>query len=168
MVALTSPLKVRERKGRVWAEDSSGAVVIDGRNRNVHPDLFVCEAFGGTWRVLGRVPGEAAFCPVIDPSGQEVARVASQGKRQPSVLQLSDGDSAEISARGGGMIVPPSCEIAGWATALAPRFAPQRYFTLTFTDAALAHRSAAAIAVVAVWQGETKIATAIMENSGSD
>jgi hypothetical protein len=165
MSVVTSPLKVRERKGRVWAEDASGTVVIDGRNRNVHPDQFVCEAFGGTWRVQGQQVGEA-YLAVLDPTGQEVARIASQGKRQPSLLQLPNGDSAEIEGKGGGMIIPPRCEIAGWATAVAPRFAPQRYFTLTFTDAALAHPSASAIAVVAVWQGETKIATAIIENAG--
>jgi hypothetical protein len=165
MNAVTSPLKVRERKGRVWAEDASGAVILDGRNRDVHPDLFVCEAFGGSWRVRGQQPGEP-YVAVLDPTGQEVARVASQGKRQPSLLTLPGGDSAEITAKGGGMVIPPTCEIEGWATAVAPRFAPQRYFTLTFTDVALAHPSIAAIAVVAVWQGETKIASAIMASAG--
>jgi hypothetical protein len=168
MDAVTSPLKVRQRKARLWAEDANGAVVIDGNYRDHRPDQYLCNAPMGAWRINAVVQSDAApYYPVIDPSGQEAARIELGGGG--SRLRLPTGEVAEIKSSGGGLIKPFACEIVGLSWAEAPRFAPQRYFTLTLTEAALANPAREAIAVVAVWQSETKIATAIVNsNIGGD
>jgi hypothetical protein len=168
MEPVTSPLKVRQRKARLWAEDANGAVVIDGNYRDHRPDRYLCNAAGGGWRINAAVKSDSgSYYPVIDPSGREAARIEMGGGG--SRLRLPTGEVAEIKTSGGGLIKPFACEIVGLAWAEAPRFAPQRYFTLTLTDAALANPAVDAIAVVAVWESETNIASAIVEsNMGSD
>jgi hypothetical protein len=166
MEPLTSPLKVRQKKSRVWAENASGGVVVDGNNRDQYPDPFSCEAFGGTWRILA-VPhsSDGSYFPVLDPAGNEAARVGRVAGQKGWSLSVPNGDSGLISAKGGGLVNPFSCDIEGWATAVAPRFAPQRYWTLTLSPAALSHPSAQAIAVVSVWQGEAEISNAIVNSN---
>ena len=161
MNAVTSPLKVRERKRRIWAEDKAGAIVIDGKSgRDVSPDSYVCEGPGGTWRIAAHVSATTgAYNPLLDPTGREAARLRYV-RRQGWTLELPSGETAEASS-GGNLFKAFHCEIAGFTSAKAPYLAPQRYFTLTLSDAAMSHPSRDAIAIAAMWISERAIADKI-------
>jgi len=161
MNAVTSPLKVRERKRRIWAEDTSKNVILDGKSgREVSPDSYVCAGPGGTWRVAAHVEGPGGkYTPLLDPTGREAARLHYVRRRGWS-LELPSGETAEASS-GGNLFKAFHCELGEFSRAKAPYVAPQRYFTLTLTDAALNHPSRDAIAVAAVWISEQAIAAKI-------
>jgi hypothetical protein len=158
--AITSPLKVRQRKHRISAEDASGQVVLDGRTQEHWPERFVAATASGTHRVAAEVEA-GPYLPVIDASGREVARVFT-GRRKDWSLQLATGESAAVTGRGGFAGVSAfSCTIGDLATAVTPRLAPQRYFTLTVSDAVLARPDRDALVVALVWISESTIAARI-------
>jgi hypothetical protein len=164
---MSSPLKVRQRKSRVWAADASGQLVVDGRTREHWPERYVATTASGTHRVAARVETEAhPHLPIIDASGREVARIVLP-RRQDWVLQLATGESAEVSGRGG-FLTPITCTIGELSTAAAPRLAPQRYFTLTVSDAVLARPDRDAIVVALTWISEMTIADRIGDAGGGD
>ena len=157
---MSSPLKVRERKGRIWAEDSGGSTVLDGGTREHWPQRYVATTASGVVRVSAKVEsGPEPYLPVIDPSGREAARIAMP-RRQNWVLRLGTGESAEVTKRGG-MLSGYSCTIGTWSTAVAPRLAPQRYFTLTLDDAVLARPDRDLLVVALTWISESALASVI-------
>ena len=162
--ALSSPLKVRQRKQRIWAEDASGQIVLDGTTREHWPQRYVAATAAGTQRVAAQV--EAApvpYLPVIDAAGREIARI-DVARRQDWVLRLPTGESATVHRRGGGMVSPPTCTIGDFSSAVAPRLAPQRYFTLTIADAVLARPDRDALVVALAWISESTIAGLITKS----
>jgi hypothetical protein len=164
---ISSPLKVRERKGRVWAEDAAGQVVVDGRTREHWPERYVAQTASGTHRVAASVEtGPHPYLPIVDGTGREVARI-STARRQDWVLQLATGESATVTGKGG-MLAGISCTVGDFSSAVAPRLAPQRYFTLTIADAVLARPDRDALVVALVWISEMTIASRISEAGGGD
>jgi hypothetical protein len=160
------PLKVRERKGRVWAEDATGRTVVDGRTREHWPERYVATTGSGTCRVAASVDGGAEpYLPVIDAAGREIARVVTA--RREWTLRLATGESVAISS-GGNMFTGLSCTIGEWSKAVAPRLAPQRYFTLTVDDAVLGRPDRDALLAALVWISESRIANLITEAGGAD
>ncbi len=157
--AITSPLKVKQRKNRIWAEDASGQTVLDGNTRDYHPECYVAATASGTHRVAARVEtGPQTYVPVLDGTGREVARVVATGRRE-STLQLATGEQALVTGRGGVLFMTPfRCAVGDLSTAVAPRFAPQRYITLTVSDAVLARPDRDALVVALAWLSESKIA----------
>jgi hypothetical protein len=163
---VSSPLKVRERKRRVWAEDASGAIVIDGTTAQ-HPDAYVCDGPGGTWRIAGQIKDAApAYRSVFDPAGRDVARIERTSRKEWE-LRLAAGGSATVTSRSLFMR-GFTCTIGDLAHAATPALAPQRYFTLTLTDAALARPDRAAIAVASTWICESQLAALIQDAAGGD
>lgn len=164
---VSSPLKVRERRGRIWAEDGSGQLVVDGRTREHWPQRYVAQTATGTYRVAARVDTEPErYLPVIEAGGREVARIFLP-RRRDSVLRLSTGETAVVTSRGG-TFAPISCAIGELSTAVAPRLAPQRYYTLTLDPSVLARPDRDAIIVALVWLSETTIAGRIGDAGGGD
>jgi hypothetical protein len=165
---ISAALKVRQRKHRIWAEDASGQVVLDGRTRDHWPERYVARTANGTCRVSALVEtGPDPYLPVIDHSGREVARVVT-GRRKKWLLQLAGGEAGPVTGRGGGMVLPCTCTIGDLSSAVAPRLAPQRYFTLTLADAVLASPDRDALVVALAWISESTIADLISRsNSGS-
>jgi hypothetical protein len=164
---VTSPLKVRERKGRLWAEDAAGQVVVDGRTREHWPERYVAQTASGTCRVAARVEaGPSRYLPVIDATGREMGRIVTQ-RRQDWVLQLATGEQAMVSGKGG-MFAGISCTIGELSSAVAPRLAPQRYITVTLADAVLARPDRDALVVALVWISEMTIASRIGDAGGGD
>jgi hypothetical protein len=163
---VSSPLKVRQRKQRIWAEDASGAIVIDGTTAQ-HPDAYVCIAAGGTWRIAGQIKDASpAYRPVFDPAGREVARIERTSRREWE-LRLAGGGSATVTSRSLFMR-GVTCTVGDLAGAATPGFAPQRYFTLTLTEAALARPDRDAIAVASTWICESRLAALIADSAGGD
>lgn len=157
---ISSPLRVRQRKHRIWAEDSSGAIVVDGDTRQHVPDRFVAMTASGTHRVADRVEtGAEPYLPVLDARGREVARIVVV-RRGHWEVRLSSGQAAPVSAHGG-LLTPYSCSVGDLSRAVAPRLAPQRYFTITLSDALLAHPDCAAVVVALIWISESRIADRI-------
>ncbi|MDT4921436.1 MAG: hypothetical protein QOI15_2338 [Pseudonocardiales bacterium] len=164
---LSSPLKVRQRKHRVWAEDAAGQVVLDGRMQENWPERYAAATASGTHRVAAGVEGGSEhYLPVVDAGGREVARIVMR-RRQDWELLLATGERATVTSRGGGMITPPTCIVGELSTAVTPRFAPQRYYTLTLADAVLAHPDRDALVVALVWISETTTASRIGDSIGS-
>ena len=162
---ITSPLKVRQRKGRIWAEDASGQVVVDGRTREHWPERYVAATASGTHRVSARVEtGPDKYLPIIDASGREVARILVR-RRADWILQLATGEQATVTGRGG-LFAPISCSVGDLSTAVAPRLAPQRYITLTVADTVLGRPDRDALVVALVWLSEVKIASRISDAGG--
>jgi hypothetical protein len=165
MNQLSSPLKVRERKGRVWAEDDAGQVVLDGRTRDHWPERYVALTASGTHRVGASVEaGPDPYLPIVDAGGREVARVLTR-RRQDWILHLATGESATVTGKGG-MLTGISCTVDGFSSAVAPRLAPQRYFTLTLADTLLARPDRDALAVALAWISEMTIASRISDAGG--
>ena len=164
---ISSPLKVRQRKGRIWAEDAAGQTVVDGRTREHWPERYVAQTASGTHRVAARVEtGPDRFLPIIDASGREIGRIVTR-RRQDWVLQLVTGETAQVTDRGG-MFSAISCTIGDFSRAAAPHFAPQRYFTLTLADNVLARPDRDAIVVALTWISEMRIADRVTDAGGSD
>jgi hypothetical protein len=163
---LSSPLTVRQRRQRVWAEDASKQVVLDGRIQEYWPERYVAATSTGTQRVSALVEtAPVPYLPVLDAAGREVARIVTP-RRQDWVLQLPTGESMPVHKRGGGMITPPTCAIGDWSSAVAPRLAPQRYFTLTIADAVLARADRDALVAALAWISESTIAGLITDAGG--
>jgi hypothetical protein len=157
------PLKVRERKQRVWAETTTGATIIDGSTR-VHPDVFSAAGPSGMWRIAGTVEHAGTrYHQVLDPSGAEAARIDTTDRKR-WLVRLPAGETAEVSSRGSGL-TGFSCTIGTWSTAKTPILAPQRYFTLTLSDATAGRPDRELIAVVATWVSESTIAMAITNSN---
>jgi hypothetical protein len=66
------------------------------------------------------------------------------------------------------MLAGISCTVGDFSSAVAPRLAPQRYFTLTIADAVLARPDRDALVVALVWISEMTIASRISEAGGGD
>jgi hypothetical protein len=164
---LSSPLKVRGRKQRVWAEDATGQVVVDGNTREHHPQRYLAQTASGTCRVGAPVEGSPPYLPVLDAGGGQVARIMTGRRRNDWRLELATGETAAVSARGGGMLVPPTCTVGELSSAVAPRLAPQRYFTLTLSDAVLDRPDRDALATALVWISESTIADLITTSAMS-
>ena len=165
MDRVSSPLKVRQRKGRIWAEDAAGQIVVDGRTKEHWPQRFVAETASGTHRVSARVDtGPDPYLPIIDASNREIGRILTR-RRQDWILQLVTGESATVSG-GGGMFSGISCTIGDLSTAVAPHFAPQRHFTLTLADVVLGRTERDALVVALVWISEMTIAGRISDAGG--
>jgi hypothetical protein len=163
---VSSPLKVRHRRNRIWAEDGAGRAVVDGTTREHWPDRFVCGTPVGEWRINAKVDeGGQTYLPVLNPGGGESARIGFS-RREWSLL-LPTGDVAAVTS-GGGMIQGMHCAIGDLSTAVAPRLAPQRYITVTLSPGALAHACREVIAVTAVWISEMQIANLINDAGGGD
>src|SRR5690349_5615764 len=136
-VPMSSPLKVRERRGRIWAEDANGGVVLDGRTREHWPERYVAQTARGTHRGSAAVKTAAEhYLPIIDAGGREFARIVMP-RRDDWVLRLATGEQAAVRGKGG-MLTGISCTIGEFSSAVAPRLAPQRYITVTLADAVLA------------------------------
>jgi hypothetical protein len=164
---MSSPLKVRQRKGRIWAADASGQIVLDGRTREHWPERYVAETATGTHRVSARVEtGPDPYLPVVDASSREVAQVVTK-RRKDWELRLATGQIATVTGRGG-LFTPISCTIGELSSAVAPRLAPQRYFTLTLADAVLARPDRDALVVALAWISELTIAGRIGDAGGGD
>jgi len=168
MDAVASPLKVRARKRRLWAEDANGNVILDGKDsREVWPDRYVCQGLGGSWKISEPVDGPAfKYFPVTDPGGREAARIQLAHKGVWT-LHLPNGDAAATTS-GGGLLKAYHCEIGELSTASAPYLAPQRYITVELTPSALGHPSRDAIVVAAVWMSESIISSKISDAAGGD
>jgi len=168
MNAVTSPLKVRSRKHRLWAEDADGGVILDGKDsREVWPDRYICQGLGGTWKITEPVDGPAfKYYPVIDPGGREAARI-QLARRGEWALHLPSGEAATTTS-GGGLLKAYHCAIGELSTAQAPYIAPQRYITVDLTPAALGHPSRDAIVVAAVWMSEAIISSKISDAASGD
>ena len=168
MDAVTSPLTVRERKRRLKATDASGNTVLEGGGgKDVWPVRFIATGPGGTWKIDAPVTSEGGpYLPLLDPSGQVAIRM-NFVRREGWRLHLASGELLE-SRSGGGLFKAYYCDIEGYSHAQAPLLAPQRYFTLTLTDQALAHPLRDAIAVAAIYVSESAIATLITDNAGGD
>ena len=165
MDRVSSPLKVRQRKSRIWAEDAAGQIVVDGRTKEHWPQRYVAETASGTHRVSARVEtGPDPYLPIVDVSNHEIGRIVTR-RRQDWVLQLGTGETAMVSG-GGGMFSGISCTIGDLSTAVAPRFAPQRYFTLTLADAVLGRTDRDAVVAALVWISEMTIASRISDAGG--
>lgn len=164
---MSSPLKVRERKGRIWAEDANGQVVLDGRTREHWPERYVAQTASGTCRVAAAVEsGPEHHLPIIDANGREMGRILTR-RRQDWVLQLATGEQATVTGKGG-MLAGISCTIGELSSAVAPRFAPQRYITVTLADAVLARPDRDALVLALVWISEMTIANRIGDAGGGD
>ena len=167
MNSVSSPLKVRQRKARIWAEDAAGQVVVDGRTREHWPERYVAETATGTHRVGARVEtGPDPYLPIIDAAAREIGRIITR-RRQDWVLQLVTGETATVSD-GGGLFKGPSCTVGDLSKAVAPQFAPQRYFTLTLADSVLARPDRDALVVALAWISELTIANRISDAGGGD
>ena len=165
---MSSPLTVRQKKDRIWAADAAGQIVVDGRTREHWPERYVAETASGTHRVSARVEtGPVPYLPVVDAAGREVARIDTE-KRQDWVLRLVTGETATVTKHGGGMITPFRCTVGDLSDAVAPRLAPQRYFTLTLADTVLARPDRDALVVALTWISESTIAGLITANAGGD
>ena len=88
-------------------------------------------------------------------------------RREDWLLQLITGETATVSARGG-MLRGISCTIGELSDAVAPRLAPQRYFTLTLSDVVLHHPTRDALITALVWISESSIASLIQDAGGAD
>lgn len=164
---ISSPLKVRQRKGRIWAEDVAGLVVVDGRTREHWPERYVAQTSSGTHRVAARVEaGPDRFLPIIDATGREVGRIVTP-RRRDWVLQLVTGETAAVTG-GGGTFRPISCTVGALSTAVAPRLAPQRYITLTLADSVLTRPDRDALVTALIWISELTIADRIGDAGGGD
>ena len=163
---VSSPLKVRQRKHRIWAEDPSGAVVLDGTTSQ-YPDAYVCNGPGGTWRIAGLIKeATPPYRTVLDPAGRDVARIEKTSRKHWE-LRLAGGGSATVSSHSLFMR-GYTCTIGDLAHAATPALAPQRYFTLTFTETALGRPDRDAIAVAATWICESWLASMISDAGGGD
>jgi hypothetical protein len=164
---MSSPLRVRQRKGRIWAEDAAGQVVIDGRTREHWPERYVAQTASGTHRVAARVEtGPDRYLPIVDAGGREIGRIITR-RRQDWVLQLATGETATVTDRGG-LFSATNCTVGDLSTAVAPRLAPQRYITLTLADSVLGRPDRDALAVALAWISEMTIASRISDAGGGD
>jgi hypothetical protein len=165
----SGPLTVREKKRHIWAEDSSGSVVVDGMSgRAVWPDRFVGTGPGGSWKIAAEAAnGTDTYLPLLDPGMREVARL-HYVKRRGWQLHLASGELVQAEGGGSGLFNPIRCTIGDFSSAVAPRLAPQRHFTLTLTEAAHNHPLRDALTVATVWISEQTIASIISENAGGD
>jgi hypothetical protein len=162
---ISSPLKVRQRKSRIWAEDAAGQLAVDGRTKDHWPERYVAETATGTYRVGARVEaGPDPYLPIVDAGNREIGRIVTR-RRQDWVLQLATGEASTVSERSG-MLTPPTCTVGDLSSAVAPRFAPQRYFTLTVADSVLARPDRDALVVALIWISETTIAGLISDAGG--
>ena len=163
---VSTPLKVRQRRHRIWAEDASGQVVVDGRTRDHWPERYVAQTASGTHRVAARVEtgGPDRYLPIIDARAGEIGRIVTP-RRKDWVLQLVTGETAVVAHRGG-FIAPMTCTIGDLSSAAAPRLAPQRHFMLNLAPSVLAHPARDALVVALVWISESTIADMISDSAG--
>lgn len=132
-------------------------MVLDGRTQEHWPQRFVASTATGTHRVSAEVEGgPRPFLPIIDAGGREIGRVLT-GRRMDWVLQLVTGEVATVTGRGN-MLTSFTCTVGDLSSAAAPRFAPQRYITLTLADAVLARPDRDALVVALAWLSESTIA----------
>lgn len=164
---ISSPLKVRQRKGRIWAEDVAGQVVVDGRTREHWPERYVAQTSSGMCRVSVRVEaGSDRYLPIIDGSGREIGRIITP-RRRDWMLQLVTGEIATVGGRGG-MFAPIRCAIGDFSSAVAPRLAPQRYYTLTLADGVLTRPDRDSLVTALIWISELTVADRIGDAGGGD
>jgi hypothetical protein len=103
---------------------------------------------------------------VIDPAGREAARI-ERTSRKSWELRLADGAAVTVTSRSLFMR-GFTCTVGDLAHAVTPALAPQRYFTLTLTDAALARPDREAIAVASTWICESWLASLITDSASGD
>jgi hypothetical protein len=160
---ISSPLWVKQRKNRLWALDTDGQIVIDGRTRDPWPERYAGVTASGTHRVAAEVDtGSDKYLPVVDAGGREVARIL-KARRRPWVLQLNSGETAEVSERGAWR--GARCTVGDLAKAAAPWMALRRGFRLTVADAIMARPDRDALLVALTWLTESVLAVQITSST---
>ncbi len=155
-------MKVRERKGHLSAQDKAGATVLEGGREGTGD--FVATSANGRWRIGSQVSdARGKHVPVFDAANREVATLRSPGRGEHAI-ELPTGESflasgSKWSTKGFALT------IGELASAKAPFFAPQRYFTLTLTDRLLSRPDRELLAAICMWMAESHISMAIINRT---
>jgi hypothetical protein len=130
---LSSPLKVRDKDGKLTAEDGNGGLVVTGtRGGHDAAEVIVLNTSGGSWRVQREVDKVNG---VLDRDGRPVANVQRRAFKS-TLIELPSGESIPVT-KGQLRIFGMGCSMGDLASARAPFLRPNRYYTLTLKEALL-------------------------------
>ena len=159
---VSSPIKVVTKRKTFVGTSAGGGVIFEGRTDG--DDVLTCNYSGGTLRIVRTMDASGKrsnTLAAVDEAGRDLARIDTQSRVWD--LRLPSGESFPVSG-GRARLTGYSSAVGDFASAKAPYLAPQRYVTLTLTDAFLQRPDRDVLAVIVAWAAEDRISSAISTN----